>query len=118
MQSHPLGEGVTGKIPGGQLENHSLLFLDVALNPVTVKNEKRFHGRMADPFVSVQEGMIHDKRVAQGSGLGDETMIEIPTAEGSMRLTISRLKCTKIADPGSAAGGGEQPLMEIKHLGD
>lgn len=68
--------------------------------------------------VVCSEGMIHDERVAQGSGLADEIGVEILTAEGNMRLTDSRLEGAEIPDSGRAAGGREEPPVQIEHLCD
>ena len=84
---------------------------------MTVQNKKSLHGCVANPFVPVHEGMIHDERVAQGGGLGNKVGIKILAAKGGMRLTDGRFKCAKVTHTGGPARSCKQPFMEVKDFG-
>ncbi len=79
------------------------MLIDVTFDLITVEKEERLHGSVANPLVPVYEGVIHDKRVAQGGSLGNEVGVEIMAAKRCMRLTNGRFKRTNIADAGGAA---------------
>jgi len=89
VQSDPFRKGIPRKVACGKLENYALLFIDATPQLVAVQNEKRLHSGMADPLVSIYEGVIHYQRVAEGRGLGDKIRVEVPAAEGGMGLTHS-----------------------------
>jgi hypothetical protein len=88
VPSDPFRERVSRKVSGGELKNHPFLFVGTALNLVAVQKEERFHSRVANPLVPINERVVHDQRVAKGSGLGDEVRVKVLTAEGGVGLRI------------------------------
>jgi len=74
------------------------LFVYAALKLVTVKKEKRFHGGMANPLVSVNECVVHNQRVAKGCGLGNEVGVKIQPAEDGVRLTDCGFESAKVSN--------------------
>jgi hypothetical protein len=72
VPSDSFRERVPRRVSVGELENDPFLFVDSALNLVAVQKEERFHSGMANPLVPINKRVVHDQRVAQGSGLGDE----------------------------------------------
>ena len=118
MVPDPFRERIPRKISGGKFQNNLFLFAYTALKLVTVQEEECFHGGMANPFVPINERVVHDQRVAKGSSFGDEVRVNIQTAKGGVGLTDGGFKSTKVPDPRGTSGIGEQSLVQIKDLGD
>ncbi len=78
---------------------------------MTIENEKRFHGGMANPLVSVNECVVHDQRVTKGSGLGDEVGVQFNAAKGGVRLTDCGLESAKVPNTRGAARIDKQPCL-------
>jgi hypothetical protein len=118
VPSDPFCERNPRQGAGGELKNYPLLFIDAALNLVTVHKKERLHSGMANPFVPVNECMVHDQRVAKGRGLGDKVRVKVLAAEGGVGLTDCGLERAEIPYSGGAAGVGKQPLVQFEDLGD
>ena len=118
MLSDPFRERFPRKVSGGKLKNDLFLFVHAALKLVTVQKEKRFHGGMTNPLVPINERVVHDQRVAEGSTLGDEVGVKVQAAEGGVGLTDCGFESAKVPDSRGATRIGEQPFVKIEHLAD
>lgn len=58
---------------------------------------------MANTLVSVNECVVHDQRVAKGSGLCNKVRIKVEATKGGMRLTDCGFESAKIPDTGGTA---------------
>jgi hypothetical protein len=92
----PAGEFFPRERSGRETKKGCLLIVHGASEFEPVQDEKSFHRRMGNPFVSVSEPMIQGEGLAEGGRLLDWSRIEVNSAERHPRLGDGRLDLSPI----------------------
>lgn len=61
MSVSPVDEQLPADFPSGECEDQRLLFVDRGVDLGTIQHEKRFHFRVANTLVPIDEGVALDK---------------------------------------------------------
>jgi hypothetical protein len=104
------------QISGSQRENDGLSVIDICNNLKAIENQEDFHCRMANSFIAVNEGMIHDQRETQYCGLGMNVGIKFVTTEAHLRLRDCRFDTAQIKNAFSTSRQLHDATMQVKHL--
>ncbi|MEZ6064089.1 MAG: hypothetical protein R3C19_27400 [Planctomycetaceae bacterium] len=96
---NPFGEWKPSEFTCSKSKDNRFGIVYVSIQFISVQYEERLHRCMTDPFIAVDEWMIHHQRKTQGRGLLCERCVQVFAAKGHLGLRECRFSQSQVTNP-------------------